>query len=100
MSRRCELSGVGVQSGNNVSHSQRKTRRKFLPNLHSMKLTSESLGVSKKFRVVARMIKTLEICGGLDNYLLKTKDSLLSKAAVNLKKLVKAGNKANNSNEA
>lgn len=98
MSRKCELSGVGVQSGNNVSHSQRRTRRKFLPNLHIVKLTSEKLGISKKFRILAKMLKTVEKVGGLDNYLLKAKDDLLSKDALDIKKKLKK--EADSSSEA
>ena len=89
MSRLCELSGVGVMSGNNVSHSQRKTRRKFLPNLRKVSLISDVLANSYSFRVTARALKTVEIHGGLDSYLLKAKDSVLSKTALGLKTKIK-----------
>lgn len=89
MSRVCELSGVGVMSGHKVSHSQIKTKRKFLPNLRNVFLSSEILGVRRKFRVLARMLRTIEVYGGLDNYLLKTKDSLLSSTALEIKKRIK-----------
>ena len=90
MSRVCELSGVGVMSGNNVSHSQRKTKRKFLPNLRNVFLSSEALGVRHKFRIVARMLKTLEVHGGLDNYLLNTRDCCLSQTALDFKRRIKS----------
>lgn len=89
MSRLCELSGVGVMSGNNVSHSHRKTRRKFLPNLRKVSLASDVLANSYSFRVTARALKTVEIHGGLDGYLLKTKDSVLSKTALGIKTKIK-----------
>lgn len=89
MSRLCELSGVGVMSGNNVSHSERKTRRKFLPNLRKVSLMSDLLSNTYSFRVAARAIKTVEMHGGLDGYLLKAKDSLLSKNALTIKAKLK-----------
>lgn len=89
MSRLCELSGVGVMSGNNVSHSQRKTRRRFLPNLRRVSLASDVLGVEYKFRVVARALRSVEMHGGLDGYLLRTDDVLLSKNALSIKKSIK-----------
>jgi len=90
MSRICELSRVGVMSGHKVSHSQIKTNRKFLPNLRDVFLSSDILGVRRKFRVRARVLKTIEKHGGLDNYLLNTKDCLLSATALDFKKRVKA----------
>jgi len=89
MSRLCELSGVGVLSGNNVSHSQRKTKRKFLPNLRRVSLVSEALASSHKFRVTARALRSVEVHGGLDGYLMNTSDSVLSKDALDVKKRVK-----------
>ncbi len=90
MSRVCELSGVGVQSGHKVSHSERKTKRKFLPNLQNVTLASDALKANFKFRVVASMLKSIEIKGGLDNYLLNATDTKLSKGALTIKKKVKA----------
>ena len=89
MSRLCELSGVGVLSGNNVSHSQRKTKRKFLPNLCKVSLTSEALATSHKFKVTARALRSVEVYGGLDGYLLNANDNILSKDALDVKKRVK-----------
>lgn len=89
MSRLCELSGVGVMSGNNVSHSQRKTRRRFLPNLRRVSLASDVLGAEYRLRVAARALRSVEMHGGLDGYLLKTDDVLLSKNALSIKKSIK-----------
>jgi large subunit ribosomal protein L28 len=91
MSRICELTGKAVMSGNNVSHSQRKTRRKFLPNLHRTSLMSDALGKSFSFRLSARAIKTVEIKGGLDKFLIGANKLNLSKQALDVKKkLVKS----------
>jgi large subunit ribosomal protein L28 len=90
MSRVCELSGVGVMSGHKVSHSEHKTNRKFLPNLRRVTLSSDALGSSHRFRIIARVLKSIEIHGGLDGYLLKAKDCCLSKTAAALKKRIKA----------
>lgn len=86
MSRVCELTGVRVMSGNNVSHSERKIRRRFLPNLHRVTIISDALGQKYKFRVTARALKSIEIYGGLDAYLLNTKQVKLSKEAQDIRK--------------
>lgn len=70
MSRKCELTGVGVQFGNNVSHSQRKTRRRFEPNLRVIKYASELTGREYAFRVNARCIRTVDKVGGFDNFII------------------------------
>lgn len=89
MARVCELTGVRVLTGNNVSHSQRKTRRRFLPNLHRVTLHSEILNVGIKLRVVARALRTIEAQGGIDNFLLSAKEENLSKTAMHARKLIK-----------
>lgn len=86
MSRRCELTGKGVLTGNNVSHSQVKTRRRFLPNLHVASLHSEILQRSVRLRVSSRALRTVDHRGGLDNFLLKARDSELSSRALQAKK--------------
>lgn len=86
MSRRCELSGKGVMTGNNVSHANNKTRRRFLPNLNKVSLTSETLGRSFSFKVAASTLRTVDHRGGLDQYLMKTRDDDLSPAALRVKK--------------
>ena len=85
MARRCEFTGVSAQTGNNVSHSNRKTRRRFLPNLCDVTLTSEALERSFKFRISASALRSVDHVGGLDAYLLKTKDEKLSKSALKVK---------------
>ncbi len=75
-------------SGNNVSHSNRKTKRRFLPNLHNFSLRSDILGCTVKLRLSANGIRTIEHNLGLDNYLLTTPASRLSQEALKLKKLI------------
>lgn len=86
MSRRCELTGKGVMSGNNVSHANNKTKRRFLPNLNDVTLASESLGRAFKFRVSAAALRTVDHRGGLDAFLAKAKDTELSTRALKVKK--------------
>jgi len=88
MARRCELSGKGVQSGNNVSHAKNRTRRKFLPNLCDVTLTSDALGQSFKFRISANALRSVEHRGGLDAYLAKSNDTDLSLKAKRVKKQI------------
>ncbi len=90
MSRRCELTGKGVMSGNNVSHAKNKTRRRFLPNLQMATFTSETLG-NVKLRVSTRAIRTVEKKGGIDSFLMGTTALKLTDEAKRLKRrLVKA----------
>jgi large subunit ribosomal protein L28 len=86
MSRRCELTGIAVQSGNTVSHSNRKARTRFLPNLVQVTLISDALGRSVRLRVAAAAVRSVEHRGGLDNFLVKASDSDLSSGAVALKR--------------
>lgn len=89
MARRCELSGKGVMSGNNVSHAVNKTRRKFLPNLCNVTLLSETLGRQVKLKVAASTLRTVEHRGGLDAFLLKARDTDLSPKALGLKQEIR-----------
>ena len=89
MARRCELTGKGVLTGNNVSHAHNRTRRRFLPNLHDKALLSEALGRMVRLKVTTSAIRTVERHGGLDNYLLKTSDERLSQGARRVKRRVK-----------
>lgn len=84
MSRRCSVTGKGVQSGNNVSHAKNRTRRRFLPNLQSISLTSESLGTIR-MRVSTQAIRTIEKNGGLDAYLANTSNLKLTVETKKLK---------------
>ena len=88
MSWRCELTGKTRQIGHKVSHSNRKTKRRFLPNLLSVTLLSDALGRSVRLRVSANALKTVDHRGGLDAFLLAAKDSELSPRAQELKRQV------------
>lgn len=87
MARRCDLNQQkAVLSGNNVSHSNRRTRRRFLPNIQTFSLLSEALGQTISFDAAPSTIRTIEHNNGLDNYLLKTKNCKLTKKARDIKK--------------
>jgi large subunit ribosomal protein L28 len=86
MSRVCELSGKGPMTGNNVSHANNKTRRRFLPNLQDVTLQSESLGRSFKLRISNAALRTVDHRGGLDAFLAKAKDAELSPRALKIKR--------------
>ena len=86
MARRCELTGKDVMSGNNVSHANNKTRRRFLPNLCNVTLISDALGRSVRLRVAAASLRSVEHGGGLDAFLAKAKDEVLSQNARALKR--------------
>ena len=90
MSRRCELTGVGPMVGHNVSHSNIKTKRRFLPSLKATKLQSDALGQSVTLRITNAALRTLDFKGGLDPFLLKASDEDLSLKARRIKKQVKA----------
>jgi large subunit ribosomal protein L28 len=90
MSRRCELTGVGPMVGHNVSHSNIKTKRRFLPSLRETALQSEALGQSFRLRVTNAALRTLDFKGGLDAFLLKAADEKLSPRALRIKRQVKA----------
>ena len=86
MSRRCEFTGKAVQTGNLVSHSNRKTRTRFLPNLVNVSLISDSLQRSVRLRIAAAALRSVEHRGGLDAFLLKARDAELSMNALKLKR--------------
>ena len=90
MSRRCELTGVGPLVGNNVSHSNVKTKRRFLPALREHALQSEALGQSFRLKITNAALRTLDFKGGLDPYLVKAKDEKLSTRAQRIKRQIKA----------
>jgi large subunit ribosomal protein L28 len=85
MARRCDLTGKTVQSGNNVSHANNKTRRRFLPNLQETSLLSDVLG-NIRLRLSTRAIRTVEHNGGLDSYLLSQSDRKLTTEGLALKR--------------
>ena len=86
MSRRCQITGKGVLTGNNVSHANNRTRRRFLPNLQETSLLSDVLGLPVRMRLSTRAIRTIEHNGGIDAYLLGTPDSRLTVDAKALKR--------------
>ena len=86
MSRRCQITGKGVLSGNNVSHANNRTRRRFLPNLQDASLLSDVLGQAIRMRLSTRAIRTIEQKGGIDAYLLATPASRLTVDAKALKR--------------
>jgi large subunit ribosomal protein L28 len=85
---RCELTGKTRQIGHRVSHSNRKTKRRFLPNLLNVTLMSEALGRSVRLRISANALKTVDHRGGLDSFLMAAKDGELSPRALELKRQV------------
>ena len=88
MSRRCAATGRGVQSGNNVSHANNKTRRRFLPNLHQVTLISDALKIRVRLRLTAAGLRTAEKRGGIDAFLLSTPNAKLEPVALSLKRRV------------
>ena len=88
MSRRCQFTGKGVLTGNNVSHANNKTRRRFLPNLQDTRLLSDVLGTQVRVRLSTHAIRTVEHNGGLDSFLLATPDRDLTDEARVLKRRI------------
>lgn len=88
MARRCELTGKGVMTGNNVSHANNKTRRRFMPNLNEVSLASDTLGQSFRFRIAASALRTVDHRGGLDAFLDKAADGDLSVRALKIKRTI------------
>ena len=86
MSRTCELTGKGPMSGNNVSHANNKTRRRFLPNLTEVTLGSDILDRRFKLRISNAVLRTVDHRGGLDAFMAKAKDAELSEKALKIKK--------------
>ena len=88
MSRRCELTGKGPLVGHKVSHSNIKTKRRFLPNLRNVTLISDTLGRRIRLRVSANALKTVDHRGGLDAFLLKAKDDEVAPRVLELKRQI------------
>lgn len=86
MSRVCELTGKGPMSGNNVSHANNKTRRRFLPNLNEVTLTSEKMNRGYSLRISAAALRSVDHRGGLDAFLAKANDADLSDRALKIKR--------------
>ncbi len=86
MSRKCELTGKKPMSGNNVSHAKNRTKRKFLPNLNNVTLTSDTLGRDFQLKICASALRTINKVGGLDPFLKKSNGVNLSPNAVKIKR--------------
>ncbi|MCB1971025.1 MAG: 50S ribosomal protein L28 [Geminicoccaceae bacterium] len=90
MARRCSLTGKGVQTGNNVSHANNKTRRRYLPNVQQRNLFSETLGESVRVKIAVNTLRTIEKKGGLDAFLLDARSSELPGALVRMRRRLEA----------
>jgi large subunit ribosomal protein L28 len=88
MPRRCQLTGKSVRFGRNVSHSNRKSSRRFEPNLQSVSLRSEALKSSVRLSLSTRTLRTVEKVGGLDIFLRRTPDDRLPPEALRLKRRI------------
>jgi large subunit ribosomal protein L28 len=94
MSRRCQITGKGVLTGNNVSHANNKTRRRYLPNLQETSILSDALGTQVRLRLCTQALRTIEHNGGLDSFLTTTSNRKLPVEAQALKRrIVKAAAK-------
>lgn len=91
MARKCDISGTGVMSGNNVSHANNRTRRRFLPNLQVVSLLSETLGKIFKLKICSKTLRSIEHNGGLDSYLTSTSNTKLTEEAQKIKRQIAKG---------
>ena len=89
MARRCDLLNIGVMTGNNVSHSNRKTRRRFLPNLKNIAFKSDALGCDLNLRIAASTLRTVNKYGNIDNFLVNYRFNKLSETAQNLRNKIR-----------
>ena len=90
MSKKCDILGTGVQSGNNVSHAHNKTRRRFMPNLQVVSLFSEALNKVFKLKICSKTLRSIEHNGGLDGFLTKTSNTKLTEEAKQIKKSIQS----------
>ena len=88
MTMKCELTGKSFQTGNNVSHAKKRTKRRFLPNLQSISFLSDKLGRKIQLKVAVSTIRTVEKKGGLDEFLINTPNSKLASKAKKIKKAI------------
>ena len=93
MPKICEISGKKPMSGNNVSHANNRTKRRFIPNLQNVKLYSITLQKYINLNITIRTMKTVEKNGGLDSYLIKTSNRNLADTAIKIKKQILKNNK-------
>ena len=94
MARRCELTGKGPVTGNNVSHANNRTKRRFLPNLCDVTLRSEKLDLAVKARISAHALRSVDHVGGLDAFLLKARAEDLSPQMLRIKRDLQKANAA------
>lgn len=94
MAKRCQITGKTVMSGNNVSHANNRTRRRFLPNLQVTTMQSDILGRSLKFRVSTSAIRTVEKHGGIDPFLIQARNSELADEARAIKSEILAASRS------
>ncbi len=94
MARRCELTGKGVLTGNNVSHAKNRNRRRFLPNVHEVSLLSDALGRTIRLKISRQAQRSVDHNGGLDNFIVKAKDDKLSLRARRIKKQINKAREA------
>ncbi len=95
MAKKCDILGTGVMSGNNVSHANNKTRRRFLPNLQVVSLLSETLNKVFKLKICSKTLRSIEHKGGLDAYLENTSNTKLTEEAKKIKKSIAKKKAAN-----
>ena len=88
MSRRCELTGKGVLVGHHVSHANNKTKRVYRPNLQIVSLASEALGQSVRLKISMNALRSIDRSGGLDVFIMKCKDAVMSERAQKLKRQI------------
>ena len=88
MVKKCDITNVKPMTGNNVSHAVNKTKRRFFPNLQNASFFSEILGKNIKLKVTSKGIKTVEKNGGIDKFLLNSKNSKLNIETRKLKKIL------------
>ena len=84
----CELTGIRAQTGNNVSHSNRKTKRRFRPNVQKVSFRSEALGRDVGLRISTRAVRTVQKAGGIDAFLIQSDETKLPATAARLKRAV------------
>jgi large subunit ribosomal protein L28 len=90
MARRCSITGKGVLVGNHVSHANNKTKRRFVPNLQTTSLLSDTLGLAVRLRLSTHAIRTVEKNGGIDAFLIDTPNRKLPAEARRLKRRIEA----------
>ena len=89
MTKQCELTGVKISLGNNVSHAHNKTKRNFVPNLQKKNIYSDILNQMVRLKISTKAMKSIEFAGGFDKYIISTTSNKLSVKALKIKKAIK-----------